>query len=487
MRRSGNIDMTPIGKPNPTVGNLIDFVQTHVVLPETRELIELHPYQVDLFEQWSDTDTKAHATVIAAGNAKTTTFGAYLTAHIFLTEEAAVPCVATTVTQSVLTTWGRVKRFVELNPKLSSRAEVLEGQGSRRGIYVPGMGGHCYPIADKPSGLQGLIPSIAALEEMSEADMATFGALMNRMGKRRDSKLIGISTPSFMPDNALLNIQRSFESGEPMPGVALTQHRSDQKDHRDEDGWAAANPALAPGILDIGAIRTDLALLPEQQFRAYRLCQTPVGSESCWLNAVDDDGDELGDAYDVWQRGESAFSFRDGALTWIGVDVAKSRDHAAVVWGQFRDDGRLHAKAKVWTPTTEADIDLEEIADWLRYLAGRFDVREIAYDPSYFWNAPALERDGLPMVSTPPTEARMAPLCGHAYQAIRRTRITHDGDEQFTRHVLAGKRRYCSHGFTIEKIQFAEKCDAAIALVLMHGAATGLGDPDYKLEAFAVH
>ena len=398
-----------------------------------------------------------------------------------------MPCVATTVTQSVLTTWGRVKRFVELNPSLLARAEVLEGQGSRRGIYVPGMGSHCFPISDKPAGLQGLIPSIAALEEMSEADMFTFGALMNRMGKRPDSKLIGISTPSFMPDNALLNVQRSFESGEPIANVVLTEHRSTQKDHRDESQWHLANPALAAGILDIGAIRTDLALLPEQQFRAYRLCQTPVGSESCWLNAVDDDGDEMGDSYDVWKRGESAYQFRDDAATWIGVDVAKSRDHAALVWGQFRDDGRLHAKAKVWTPTTEADIDLEEIADQLRYLAGRYDVKEISYDPSYFYNAPALERDGLPMVATPPTEARMAPLCGHAYQAIRRTRITHDGDEQFTRHVLAGKRRYCAHGFTIEKIQFASKCDAAIALVLMHGAASGLGDPDYTLDAFKTY
>jgi phage terminase large subunit-like protein len=472
------------------VGDVIDFIHDECILPESRKPMELHPYQTDLIEQWMDPTTKAHVTMIGAGNAKTTTFGAFLTAHMFLVEEANVPCVATTVGQAVITTWGRVKRFVELNPSLACRAEILEGSGNRSGVYVPGMGGNrCWAIADKPSGLQGLIPSIAALEEMSEADMATFGALMNRMGKRPDSKLIGISTPSFMPDNALLNVQRSIESGEALPGVVMTEHKSLQKDHRDEAGWVDANPALAAGILDIGAIRTDLAILPEQQFRAYRLCQTPVGSQSCWLNAVDDDGDELGDAYDVWKRGESAYTFVENQPTWVGVDVAKSRDHAAVVWGQFRDDGRLHAKAKVWTPTKTADIDLEEIADHLRMLCGKYSVKQISYDPSYFYNAPMLERDGLPMVATPPTDTRMAPLCGHAYQAIRRTRITHDGDDQLTRHVLAGKRRYCSHGFTIEKIQYANKCDAAIALVLMHGAATGVDlSPDYSdPRAWKVH
>jgi len=439
--------------------------------------MELHPYQTDLVEQWTAGETKAHATIIGAGNAKTTTFGAFVTAHLYLVQESSVPVVGETVTQAVLTLWGRVKRFIELNPDLSCRAEILEGQGSRRGIYVPSMAGHCFPIASKPAGLQGLIPSIAALEEMSEADMATFGALMNRMGKRPDSKLIGISTPSFTPDNALLAVQRGIHSGDPMPGVALTEYVSSETDHRDESAWSQANPGLAHGILDIGALRTDLALLPEQQFRAYRLCQNPKGSQSCWLNATDDTGEEAGDAYDIWQRAESAHAFRDDAPTWVGVDVAKSRDHAAAVWVQFRDDGRLHAKCKVWTPTKDADIDLEEIADHLRHLCGKFSVKQISFDPSYFFNASQLDAEGLPMLATPPTEARMAPLVGHAYQAIRRNRITHDGDEQFTLHVLAGKRRYGAHGFTIEKRQFSNKCDAAIALVLAHGAATGIDGP----------
>lgn len=484
MRRTA-VELSPVRKVKgngSTVGQIVDFIRRECVLPESRTAMTLHRYQTDLIESWHDPDTLCDIAVIAAGNAKTTTLAAYLVAHVFVDEEASVPVIAETVTQAVLTTWGKVKRFVELNPSLAIRAEVLEGQGSRRGVYVPGMASHCFPLASKPAGIQGLNPSRAVLEELSEHSVETFGALMNRLGKREHSsakgKVIGITTPSFTPDNALLHVQRAVHGEtEAIEGVRLTEYISDQKNHRDEKGWRKANPGMRWSMPGIGAIRTDLALLPEQQFRCYRLCQQPKGSKSCWLNSLDDNDAETGDGYEVWQRGESAYTFREGAATWAGVDVAKSRDHAAVVWGQFRDDGRLHAKAKVWTPTSEADIDLEEIADHLRMLAGRYDLRAVWYDPSYFWNAPALARDGLPMVDVPPTEQRMAPLCGHAYQSIRRTRITHDGDPTLTMHVTNARRRYCQRGFTLEKQHFGHKIDACIALILMHGAAHGLDDP----------
>jgi phage terminase large subunit-like protein len=489
MRRS-SVEMTEVrtGNGEPTVGEIIQFIEDECILPDRREPMEVHPYQADLIEQWHDPSTKVDATVIGAGNAKTTTFGAYLTAHLFLTFEADVPVVAETITQAWLTTAGKIKRFVELNPSLAIRAEILEGQGSRRGVYVPGMGGHMYPIASKPAGLQGLNPSIAALEEMSEASMATFGALMNRLGKRAGlNKLVGVSTPSFEPNNALISLQQKRDGGESMEGVNLIEYVSDQKDHRDESEWYKANPALAAGVLDMGAIRTDLAALPEQQFRCYRLAQNPVGGESCWINSLDEQGDEVGDAYEVWQRGASAWRLREDAPTWVGVDVAKSRDHAACVWGQFRDDGRLHVRSKVWTPTSEADIDLDEIGEHLKWLAQMYDLQSIWYDPSYFYNAVQLDKDGLPMVAVIPTEQIMAPLVGHAYQAVRRTRITHQDEEQLNLHVLAAKRRYCARGFTLEKRDFQNKIDAAVALVLCHAAAVGLDDaPNYTLDSFKV-
>jgi phage terminase large subunit-like protein len=481
VRRSA-VNLSPLRQVSGpvTVGTMIDFIEKRCILPESREPMVLHQYQQDLIEQWCDPSSKAHLTVIGAGNAKTTTLGAYLVAHLFLEPESNVPVVAETVTQAVLTAWGRVKRFVELNPDLDERAEVLEGQGSRRGVYVPGMGGHCYPIADKPAGLQGLIPSRAVLEETSEATMATFGALLNRMGKRPDSKLIGISTPSFTPDNALLTVQQKAGLGDPLPGVVLNEHISPQTDHRDEGQWHLANPALAPGVLDISAIRTDLAVLPEQSFRAYRLCQNPKGSAACWLNSVDESGDETGDAFEVWSRTERPTQLREGASTWVGIDVSKSRDTTAVVWGQYVDEGRFHVLCRIWTPTRDSVIDLEDVADHLRMLNGKFDVKAMFADPSYFYNLEALAREGLPMIAVGQTPQRMAPYVAQTYEAIRKGQITHNADEQFAQQVLAARRHYSSGsvGWTISKKVYSHKIDSAIALILAFGASTTLAEPE---------
>lgn len=468
-------------------GRAIDFIRKNCILPESRQLMELHPYQRDLIQQWCDPATKAHVTVIGAGNAKTTTLAAFATACLFLTDEASIPVVADTVHQAWITTLGKIQRFVELNPELACRAAILEGQGSRQGVYVPYRDGRAFAVADRPAGLQGLNPGpVGVLEEMSEASIATFGALLNRLGKRPEAKIVGISTPSFMEDNALLQVQRRAESGDAMPGVKLTQYVSPQTDHRDESSWPLANPGLRFNMPDIEALRTDLAILPEQRFRCYRLCQLPSGAESCWMNSQDDEG-ETGDGYETWLKLTSAHRFVPDARTWIGVDIAKSYDHAAVVRGQFRDDGRLHAKCKIWTPTATATIDLEEIAEHIREQCAMFDVQEVWYDPSYFYNAPGLTRE-FPeqMIAVAQTDQRMAPLVGHAYTSIRQGRVSHDEDEAFTRHMLAGKRKMCSRGYTIEKRHYANKCDAAVAFCLMHGAAFNLVDEEMSFEMLGV-
>jgi len=139
----------------------------------------------------------------------------------------------------------------------------------------------------------------------------------------------------------------------------------------------------------------------------------------------------------------------------------------------------------VWTPTGDRDIDLEDIAGHLRMLCGKYDVKAVMFDPSYFYNAQMLVNEGLPMIDVPPTEQRMAPLTGHAYSEIRRTRVTHDDDEQLALHVLAAKRRYGPRGFTLEKRDFQNKIDAAVALVLCIGAATGIED-GYTDESFKI-
>ncbi|MEM9040771.1 MAG: terminase TerL endonuclease subunit [Actinomycetota bacterium] len=459
----------------------MEFIESFCILPETREPFELLPFQRDLIEEWTAPDVKVSATVIGAGAGKTSLLGAVCTAHLFLTDEAAVPVIADTVGQAWETTLGKIARYVELHEDLNARTTVLEGQGSRQGVYHPYRHGRAWAVADKPSRLYGLNPSLAVLEEMGVASIPTLAALTNRLGKRDGARLIGIGHPSFVEDNALLHLQRLADAGELPEGMTVRQYVSHQKDRTDESGWIDSNPGLPFGLPDIDAIRLDLAL-PEQEFRRVRLCQPPQGHAACWLNA--DDDDESADGYEVWKRAEIPHAFDEDAPTWLGVDVSKSFDHTAIVTAQFRPGDRLHVKAKIFTPTTDATIDLDEVGEYIRQQCNRYDVQAVWFDPACFHTAPVLAVD-LPMVEVTQSRQRMAPLVGRTYLALREGRITHDEDRPFTTHVLAAKRHYGSdnYGWTLEKERRSGvKIDAAIALVLAHGAATDEPEtePDWK-------
>jgi phage terminase large subunit-like protein len=113
-------------------------------------------------------------------------------------------------------------------------------------------------------------------------------------------------------------------------------------------------------------------------------------------------------------------------------------------------------------------------------------MKQVWYDPSYFYNAPALQHEGLPLVEVQPTRLQMAPLALHCYEAIRRTRVTHDDDETFNSHVLNARRSYGANGFVLEKVHYGHKIDAAIALILCYGAATQFAEPKPPNSSFRI-
>jgi phage terminase large subunit-like protein len=417
---------------------------------------------------------------IGRGNAKTTTLGAFLAAHLFMDEDADVPVVASTVTQAMKTTYGAALRLVELNPNLLAQVLVYTGMGAAK-VMVPAQNSVMYPVADKPDGLQGLDPSVAVLDEAAFASQETWDALFLAAGKRPESKCIGIGTPSFNPENAMLNIERAWRSGQTLPGFSFREWLApDGCDHRDERLWPLANPGLVtkPPILAIDALRTSLAISPEQAFRCYRLAQWPTAAAGGWLG---DNGAEL------WDALEDAFEFVAGAEMWAAVDMSLRNDCSAVVAGQMRDDGRLHVKAKVWYPPEGGTVDPSEVMEHLRRLDRDFTLRSVFYDPRYF-DLPAklLLDEGLPILEFPQSLDRMTPAVMGCHEAVQRRELSHDGDDVFRRHVLNAVPRYSDRGFTLSKSKSdGGKIDAAVALVMCHRAATMHGTTQVPLMAWA--
>lgn len=474
------------------VARFIRFTETYCVAPVARRLIELHPYQREMYERFLDPSTRQDMEKIPRGNAKTTTVGAFITTASFLEPDHDVPIVATTVKQAEKTTYGAVLSMVNHpggqlakgrptgHPELSDRVQVFTSVADKR-IVIPQTNSIVYPMADAAGPLQGLNPSIGVLDEASEAEFDTWGALTDAAGKRSESITIGISTPSFkIGGNAMLDFEEAFRAGIELPGIVMHEHKApDGCDHRDEAMWYLANPALStvPPILSIDALRAGVH--KEQRFRCYRLAQWPTTLLEGWLG---EDGAEL------WDELADPWDFVRRRRTFVGVDVSLRHDSTAVVSVQERDDGRLHAVARIWFPGAGAVVDQAEVREYLRELSVNYELAGVAYDPRFFESsAQDLAAEGLPMVEVPQTAARMVPAVAAGYRAIRGRLLSHDADPAFGQQVVNAQARPSEGGVTISKNPKAAKLkiDACVALCLALSLVETSED-DYTEDAWSV-
>src|SRR5581483_4844717 len=97
-----------------------------------------------------------------------------------------------------------------------------------------------------------------------------------------------------------------------------------------------------------------------------------------------------------------------GGDIYVGVDVGLSHDTTAVCWAHILEDGRGLLNGHVWTTREQTPahtlvpggrIQLEQIEQFIRELATRYRVREVAYDPRFFnRSAELLDQAGLTTV-----------------------------------------------------------------------------------------
>ncbi|MCV7225850.1 terminase TerL endonuclease subunit [Mycolicibacterium komossense] len=382
------------------------------------------------------------------------------------TGEPQVVIVAKSVGQAKKAIYNVALKMVKSEPELANRANIYKGIGDTRFVANDECGGgECSPIANDVDTLQGLDPSLAIVDEIGFQPVAVWNALVMASGKRTASLVVSIGTPG--PDHresALWSLREAHLDGRAPAGVSFTELSAPEGcDYRDEAMWRLANPAIDEGYLGIDALRNDVAMMIESEFRLYRLAQFVEGVD-CWLGT---NGDR------VWSDLNSLdHRLVPGEPATVGIDVGLSSDTTAVVIGQYQPDGVLYTECKIWHPTADGTVDLADIMGYLRELDRTYRLSEIAYDKRLFeLPAQILADEGLPMVDFPQSVERMTPACKEIYEAIMRREISHNGDELYKRQILNAKPRLGEHGFTLEKRKSRGKIDAAIALTLMHARA----------------
>jgi phage terminase large subunit-like protein len=119
-----------------------------------------------------------------------------------------------------------------------------------------------------------------------------------------------------------------------------------------------------------------------------------------------------------------------------------------------------------------------EAVDHVRVLAGRFNVRELVYDPWRFGQAAQeLEREGMLVVAFPQHDARMIPASARLHAAIVEQRITLPDDQELARHASEAIARHSRRGWRIDKPNPRANIDAVIALAMAVERAEQVPEP----------
>lgn len=397
---------------------------------------------------------------IPRGNGKST-FRAALALWATFVDDATgapqVPIVATTVQQAIRAIYGPAVDMVQACPVLADRCIPFTAWGSTK-LLVPTTNGEMFPTANRVDSLQGLDPSLAVVDELAFMEVDAWQSLVQAMGKRERSLVIGISTPGLDQDNALWEVRQRYLSGEHMPGFTYSEYAADEGcDIGDEAQWRKANPAIAAKFLSIDALRMARGSTTAASFRAFRLGQWVSGME-CWLGA---------DGGQVWDALQDPHVLVPGAPTWLGVDVGIKRDSTAVAALQRRPDGRWHATWRIWVPRAGEPVDVTDVMEHLRQAAQELKVEAVAFDPRHF-DVPAkmLTDSGLNMVEIPQSTDRMSQACGSTLELVKASKLSHDGDPTARSQVLNAVARYNERGFTLAKARSRGRIDAAVALCL---------------------
>lgn len=469
-RRSGRAEDETAGPwtrwKGSRAGRFIRFAEKYLRLPRgprAGELVKLWPAQRAFAEEWLSGDYSAGVHGMGRGGSKSTDMAMFAAWDLFEGDSQGapvVPIVAASLNQARTAVYGQVVTMIQMESELSRRSLIFSGVGTET-ILVPRTGGKIIPRSSDPDTLQGLdIWPGGYVDEIGHLGQATWDAvLLGR--KRRGARVLGAGTWGPDTTSPLYQLRKMVREGN-SPGDFLWRVHSGEPGAAitDERNWERANPNLKHGMPAIEFLRNAMVMTPEAAFRTYHLNEPDVTGHDSWLGA---------DARTIWNGLEDSYEFDPNEATYIGVDVGLVRDCTAVVSVQRRDNGKLHAKVRIWTPFLGATVDIAAVMDYLRHQAQIFNVVAISYDKRLF-ELPAimLEESRLPMVEVPQSVEQMTPIVGALFELIRAGGLTHDHDELFTAHVINAVPRLNERGFTLSKSKSAPRghIDACVALAL---------------------
>jgi phage terminase large subunit-like protein len=378
-------------------------------------------------------------------------------------EGAEVLCVATDERQARIV-FNRVRRMVELNPRLEEQVQVFQDR-----IYVPSTDSSLFPLPSAIDALQGYSPTFAIVDELHYVKEDVWEAMTLASGKREHSLVLGISTPGDNRDSVLHRLCEYGRNNTSDRAFYFKEYAAPvDADIHDEDAWKIANPAL-DDFLSRDAIRLDVKTAREDNFKRYRMGLW-VNGASAWLPR------------DEWSKcADSSVTVDSRTPVVLAFDGSISDDCTALTGCTVPSDGsRPHLfVVQVWQKDEPGwTVDRNEVDAAVKDAFRRFNVVELVADP-YGWRAEIqgwAKRYGSDRVLEFPSYvlSRMAPFTDSLTTAVKQGTVTHDGNASLAAHVANARAKATVYGDVIVKDRKGSprKIDSAVTSVMAFGRAS---------------
>jgi Phage Terminase len=390
--------------------------------------------------------------LLPKGNGKTTLLAALALHHLLAHPEPSIYCGAASVQQArILFESARdLSRKLPLPQRVVIRSLELrreDGGGVLR--MVP---------ADGPR-TQGLTPTLAIVDELhAHRDGALYVSMRSAMVKRRDMKLVTISTADVGEDRPL-SILRKRALG--LPSVkrigplveckgdtfsALLWEVGDGVGPDNLRAIASVNPAswITPELL-----REQRETLPEGPFLRLH-ANARVQKEGAWLPAG------------AFQKVVGEPDLNPGEAIWAALDVGGEESGTALLWANER------LQFGCWIGY--GDEAIFGARDCLLELREDFRLVELAADE---WRAKQLmlelQREGVNVFPLPQTDVRMCPASASLRRQVVERGLCFPDDPQLARHAANAIQRHTRRGWRLDKPDRTSPIDAMVcAAMIVH-------------------
>lgn len=315
--------------------------------------------------------------------------------------------------------------IVRAYPKGATAVRIYDAHNSAKKIVYPKDAVTLEVISSDGAAQHGRTPSFVLADELHIwPNRLLWEALTSGLDKTDETLLVVASTAGRGQTNTAWDVvedARKVARGEvDDPSILPILFESPRDvDWRSEEQWRHVNPGLAHGYpsldkMRLAAAKAERSAAERESFRQLKL--------NVWLDSQTDPFVDMA----VYDEGSGAIDVEAlrGRPCWIGVDLSKTTDLTCVV-AAFRDgtggfvviphffvpedaiadrSDRDKVPYDLWaghgllTAVPGAEIDNRVVADCVRDLCKRFDVKEIAFDPAWARDIMRdLEDEGLPV------------------------------------------------------------------------------------------